>query len=1453
MAKDLITFESVCKSLIDEHPDKADDLKTLSDIALVLGVAATAGPLTAITVAGATPAVIALTAIGTLANFFAVKDKVHQTVEYLISKITNKKDDDPLQQMRRMERAYHLICYTAFFEALSRDKELAPLIKKVKLKPDEKVIILADALKKLPSTTQVMLDAPDRDPYREHERATLFRFQIDLPHPGDTLQVEREKLQPLYKQLAMGTEVFFTNLALWQDLHENERAPIKAALEKLPENALQRFEAQYYMLATKCEPFAKWLNYKESDKARTKLSKIEKKLEELANTRPQDSDIGLQKLSVTITNTYQKMVRWPVDKALQALNHKYQDILQSPVLDAKDTTTEEGQVSLVYPRIDQIFIPQAFKILHYTNQKQLEPDEVWQNIPERNDLGYFLHHYFLSPASERSPLIILGQPGSGKSLLTKVLAARMLVSSFTPIRIELRNINAEADIKAQITDQITYTTGRKLDWGMLSEYFEQQPGLILFDGYDELLQATGKVFSGYLRDVEQFQIDQITLGYSPVLAVVTSRINLIDKAEIPPDATIIRLLEFDDAKQNAWINIWNDENSLYFQQARVKRFALPPNNKEITDLARQPLLLLMLALYDSAGNPLGKTKGKGLNQTRLYDNLLRQFIDRELKKDSATFKNMSEEERKDAIERRMECFGIAAIGMFNRRALHIHARQLDADLKFFHFEDALPGGKRRNLTSAEKLFGSFFFVKLEATHKFAGRKTASDAQEYNPDSDVAYEFLHNTFGEFLTADFILRKILYSTYRIHKMSLDRHEQPALKQALNNPNSDHPGKYWYASLMCTPLFSRPVIITMMRQWLKDCLQQRKKARIDNRDEKTFLKNLDMIVESFLEFVLSKNQLPDIMIGKEPHSFDNLPTLGYLAIYTLNLILLRTMFDPDGYTFVEADEIVEEGTTQPTLKERFPSPDGTRAWDRLTFLWRSWFSLETLNGLATIFRAGREGEKIRLTTQLDLPSNSRLEQIRDVSEALADDVTAGLSGLLLHDSYQDSETEIDDIRKRLASAKIDMELTPELSIKRFQHLEREQADPWKEVFYIFKSKIRNFGYKRQSTYISLLEQIKRTIYNFNNITGSKTEKNINIEVMPSLIHIIEDYKLAITINDLYYLVRTESLAGICIEIMNEVDTRDDQRIDLINLLFEVLKFLRETGTWSDNTKSRITELQEQILLFHKGRIPANVVIEMLKLVYETGTHETLNYFSQHYHSYLEEMTNPEKSISTELAIELVKLTREQGDQNALDYFFHYLNRRLKERKEVNSEFAIEVINFASEVSNQKTLADFLNEYVDAIIKSRSIPIKLLIRLLKLTGDDGYQILSQYLIVYCRNMITEKRDLAQELVTVMIQFAHHTDDQDILNHFSGDYLKDMLQVQQLIPVELAVELVKLAQAGNTYDQASIESFYHKNINADRCYLDVLPIGTIVDLRRLAQGFGDDELVRKIERKMGL
>ena len=170
--------------------------------------------------------------------------------------------------------------------------------------------------------------------------------------------------------------------------------------------------------------------------------------------------------------------------------------------------------------------------------ERLEDEATWKNIPSRNDLGAFLLNYFSSPFSFYTPLIILGHPGSGKSLLTSMLAARLICPIFTPIRVELRSINAENDIFTQVEEQILKDTNRRLTWAALTEQFKNRPALILLDGYDELLQASGKVFTGYLNSVQKFQEHQYSLGREPVRTVVTSRITLIDKAAIPAGAKL---------------------------------------------------------------------------------------------------------------------------------------------------------------------------------------------------------------------------------------------------------------------------------------------------------------------------------------------------------------------------------------------------------------------------------------------------------------------------------------------------------------------------------------------------------------------------------------------------------------------------------------------------------------------------------------------------------------------------------------------------------------------------------------------------------------------------------------------------------------------------------------------------------------------------------------------------
>ena len=312
----------------------------------------------------------------------------------------------------------------------------------------------------------------------------------------------------------------------------------------------------------------------------------------------------------------------------------------------------------------------------------------------------------------------------------------------------------------------------------------------------------------------------------PVRVIVTSRITLIDKADIPPGATIIHLEEFDENQGNKWVGIWNRANRSYFAQANVEAFKLPTADK-ITPSSKQPLLLLMLALYDSDGNQLRKSEG--MDQTILYNSLLLRFIERERMKDEE-FRSQKRRDRDMEINRDMQRLGVAAMGMFNRRTLHILADQLNNDLEFFDLERVVRESAGVPLSQADILLGGFFFV-----HESKSAQRSGAPGEHGVQS--AFEFLHNTFGEFLTADFILRKVLNETKLLDALQQNEALKPQVIQRLNNPDGFPPD--WFACLMFTPLYTRPVVLEMLREWAGHSLKSAK------RKNEEFLENFDTIL--------------------------------------------------------------------------------------------------------------------------------------------------------------------------------------------------------------------------------------------------------------------------------------------------------------------------------------------------------------------------------------------------------------------------------------------------------------------------------------------------------------------------------------------------------------------------------------------------------------------------------
>lgn len=577
--------------------------------------------------------------------------------------------------------------------------------------------------------------------------------------------------------------------------------------KKLPEASLRAFDAQYFVLAQKYDDFGIWANLHEHEKTAKlvkDLSAYVHKYVELVRAERSTIDIGFLKLHNAVLAIPEVLHSAQVAEIVEGLRRHYEARVAEPIIEDK-YEPEENQPQLTFPSISEAFIPQSYRaLLHSGKGSRLESEDTWTGLPVRDDLGAFLLNYLSSPYSIETPLVVLGHPGSGKSLLTKVLSATLLSREYTPIRVPLREVDSDAPIESQIEQAISAITGLHVDsWAHFSNRFRNNPPVVILDGYDELLQASGRVFSGYLTGVRNFQHKEVEQG-RPVRVIVTSRLTLIDKATMPTGSTIIRLLEFDKPRRDKWISIWNKANRNYFKKSepQVQPFSLPSEDdtdgKNVLALSEQPLLLLMLAIFDSDKNRLRKSKG--LDRTILYDSLLRRFVEREKKKDPE-FEHLKERERQDLVDRDMQRLGVAAIGMYNRRKLHILSQELNGDVTFFELERKISSGDGRPLSQADMLLGSFFFV-----HKSRAKQRGAAQDQYEESS--AFEFLHNTFGEFLTADFILRQAIAETESLAALSASESLKMDRQRKLDAP--DGFAIAWFACLIYTPLFSRPVVL-------------------------------------------------------------------------------------------------------------------------------------------------------------------------------------------------------------------------------------------------------------------------------------------------------------------------------------------------------------------------------------------------------------------------------------------------------------------------------------------------------------------------------------------------------------------------------------------------------------------------------------------------------------------
>lgn len=556
----------------------------------------------------------------------------------------------------------------------------------------------------------------------------LVSTEIPFPKPELARGELQAHLSEFYVNLAASLSRFCQGLVFWDDLDDRKRRIVSDYLElEVPKLALRSYQNSLRKLATEVREFEIWLNLlavqglrssirEQGEEASEKLGRVL-----LAQRSAAEKFDELQRFLRHLATDLQTPSVGKFD-----LVGKINSVTQLSLI-PPDVARLKGESGASIPALSELYIEPPFKVISSDSQTHVSKEAWWASIDARHDLDDFFSSYLTAtPAAFTKPLLVLGHPGSGKSSLTRVLAAGISGTSFVPVRVELRRVTPSQGIEVQIEEGLSTLLGRTTTWAEFRRSTSLTP-VIFLDGLDELIQASDEKQADYLEQVQSFQQRELSSGGAFV--IVTSRTVVADQARIPPDSLVLKIDDFGMPEISAFIRTWNASNDAYF--CRVGLRPLPEElPREVAQLAGQPLLLLLLALLDAENNSL-QSDAATRTRASTYRQILSTFIGREVLKHQP---RMDDHEAEGVVERELLMLSYIALGMFNRGVQMMSTKQVAEDLAAL----ASDSGRTTQIDTVQKLLGRFFFVHQAQSKAIDG-------------SQSAYEFLHSTFGEYLVA------------------------------------------------------------------------------------------------------------------------------------------------------------------------------------------------------------------------------------------------------------------------------------------------------------------------------------------------------------------------------------------------------------------------------------------------------------------------------------------------------------------------------------------------------------------------------------------------------------------------------------------------------------------------------------------------------------------------------
>jgi len=476
-------------------------------------------------------------------------------------------------------------------------------------------------------------------------------------------------------------------------------------------------------------------------------------LHEEWGSRPKDYAVLQEKLDTPFTQANERVQAWL----------RYSTWLQKQV--------EEPMFGEAFS-LKQVFVPLR---AYYNRKVEKQKDE---DLEERIgssrqfervvvELEAELEDWLSKAKRDDAIRLISGGPGSGKSSLTKMFAAKVAEKgNIRVLFIPLHHFEPSDDLIDAVGKFVKFD--RILPYNPLEAEHREERLLIIFDGLDELAMQ-GKIAEKTAQDfVEEVQrkVDRFNQHKTCVQVLISGREVVVQANETAfrKEGQIFYVLPYflpEDDRQQQYVDtkklLEEDQRQLWWKRygkASGRGYTgLPPelNQGNLTEITAQPLLNYLVALSLQRGE-LKLSEETNLNA--VYADLLKAIYERGWAADQhAAIKGIEEKDFVRILEE-------IALASWHGNGRTTTVKEIESHCENSRMKDLLTrfknGFQEDSKASVTRLLTAFYF--RQSGNDNSGEKT--------------FEFTHKSFGEYLTA----RRIVREVRLVHKKLEDRQTDP-----------------------------------------------------------------------------------------------------------------------------------------------------------------------------------------------------------------------------------------------------------------------------------------------------------------------------------------------------------------------------------------------------------------------------------------------------------------------------------------------------------------------------------------------------------------------------------------------------------------------------------------------------------------------------------------------------